>query len=62
MPGARLCAWRHLGNDQPALIHGFLPILVLRRIEDVDPAGDHADGPGRESAIVRRAIDAAGKA
>ena len=61
MPGARLGAWRHLGEHQAALEHCALPLLVLRRVEDVDPARDHPDRSALQGAVVRRAVDAAGQ-
>ena len=58
MPCARLRAGRHLGDDEAALEHGPLPLLVLRRVEYVDPAGDHSDRAAFEGPVVRRAVDA----
>jgi hypothetical protein len=42
-----------------ALVERFLPLLILGRVEDVDVAGDHADGARRERAVVRSAVDPA---
>ena len=62
VPRPRLGARRHFGDHQPALGHRLLPRLVLGRVEDVDAAGDDADRASLQRAVVRRAVDAAGKA
>ena len=62
MARARLGPGRHFGEHQPALVQRRLPLLVFRRVEDVDAAGDDADRAAVQRAVVRRAVDPAGQA
>ena len=62
MPRPRLGPRRHFRNDQAALEHRLLPRLVLRRVEDVEAPGDHADRAGFQRPVMSRAVDPARKA
>ena len=58
MAAARFGARRLFGQQQPFAGDPLLQIGVLRRIGNVDPAGDHADSV-REGALMRGAVDPA---
>ncbi len=53
---------RLLGDQEPAFGDRRLPLLILGRIDDVDPARDHCDRAARQRAVMRGAVDAAGEA
>ncbi len=59
MARARLGPRRHFGKYQAALEQRLLPRLILGRVENVDAAGDHADGATVQRAVMRRRIDPA---
>lgn len=60
MAGSRFGSRRHFGKHQPMLGHCRLPGLVFGRIEDVDAAGDHSDGPGFQCSVMGGGIDSPG--
>jgi hypothetical protein len=52
---------RHLGHYQRAFKHRPLQRLILRRVEDVDPARDHAHRAFVQRPGMSRRIDPAGE-
>ena len=58
MAAARFGAGRLFGEQQTFAGDPFLKFGMLRRIGDIDPAGDHADGGGK-CPFMRRAVDSA---
>lgn len=61
MAGLRHRAQRHLGNDSAALGDGSVETLVLRRIDDIDAAGDDRNRAGGQCGLMSRGIDASGE-
>jgi hypothetical protein len=57
--GAGLEARRHVGDDRAFFGDSLSEGCVLRRIDDVDAAGDHGDGSGFKSGFMRGCVDAA---
>jgi hypothetical protein len=51
--------WRAFGDEQATLADRRLQLFILRRIDDVDAAGEHGDGAVFERGAMRRGVDAA---
>src|SRR6266496_4232658 len=62
MAGARLQPRWLFRQQQAALADDALPLLILRRVENVDAAGDYRDGAAFQRAVVRGGVDAARQA
>src|SRR5690348_5948747 len=52
---------RQFGDDGAAFGDGTVELVMLRRVDDVDAAGDDSDRAGGEAAPVRGVVDAAGE-
>ena len=48
-------------SKQPLFADGALKVCILRRVDDVDAAGEHGDGAALERGKMGGGVDAAGK-
>lgn len=62
MTGLGLRARRDFGKDYAFGLDAFVKGGVVLRVDNVDPAALHGQGPGRQRATVRGRVDAPGQA